>query len=104
MVVRRSYIVLQVNAVFEVVRKVALRLQLVNPVEPVIAPTFANFELTLIHSEHHLGRSQVIYQLNPVLVHLWLHRLNTFRSLIHLEEDRNICTLGVLPVSIWVNF
>ena len=59
-VVRWSHVILQVNAIFEIVGEVSLGLELVNPVEPVVAPALSHLELALVHPEDHLGGTQVI--------------------------------------------
>ena len=46
----------------------------------------------------------MIDQLDTILVHLWFHDLDTLRSLVHFQEDRDVGPLGVLTISIWVHF
>jgi len=103
-VVGRAHVVLEIDAVLAVVGEVALGLELVNTVKAVVAPALAHFELALINAENHLRRAQVVDQLDSVFVHLGLHRLHALRSLVHFQEDRNIGSLRVLSVAVWVNF
>ena len=104
MVVGGTYIVLEVDAILQVIWKIALGLKLVDAVEPVVSPAFTHFKFALVDAEHHLRWSQVVYQLNTVLIHLRLDWLSTLRSLVHLQEDWDVCPLSILTISIWVNF
>ena len=83
-VVGRAHIVLKIDAVLGVIRKVTLTFELINAIEAIVAPALANLELTLVDSEDHLRWAQVVNQLNTIFIHLWLHRLRVLWSLIHL--------------------
>ena len=54
MIVRGANVVLEVDAIFEIVGEVALSLELVNPVESIVAPALTHLELALVHAEDHL--------------------------------------------------
>ena len=73
MIVGWTHVVLEEDAILRIIRKVTLVLQLVDAVKSIVAPAFANFKLTLVHSENHLRWSQVVDKLDAVLVHLRLH-------------------------------
>ena len=54
MVIRRPHIVLEIDAIFQIVGKVAFGLKLVDAIEAIVAPALANFEFALIDTKHHL--------------------------------------------------
>ena len=45
----------------------------------------------------------MVDQLDTVLVRLRLHRLSALWSFVHLEENRDVGPLSVLPVAVRVN-
>ena len=103
-VIRRTHVVLEIDAVLKVIREVPFRFELIDPVETIVAPALTDLELALIDTEDHLAWSQVVDELYAVLVHLRLHSLNAVGRLEHLQEDRDVGALGILAVPVGVDF
>lgn len=99
----RPDIVLEDDAVFVVLAEVALRLKLVDPVESVIAPALIDFKLGRVYTVNHLRWPLLVDELNTVLVWLrscWRVRR---RSLVHLQEDRDVGALRLGAITIGVD-
>lgn len=73
---QRTHIILQQDAILLVVWDEPFRLELIDAIKAIVAPTLAHFELRFVHPENHLRRSSLIDQFNSIFVSL--------RLLLHL--------------------
>ena len=101
---RWSHIVLQVNAIFWIIRKISFLLQLVYSIEPIVSPAFANFKLRLILSHNFLWGPSMADHFNTVLVFTRLGRRHVWGTFEHFKEYRNVVSLGILTISVRINF
>ena len=81
-----------------IIAQVLFRLQKINSVEAIIAPTLANFEFWLKLSRHF--SAWLTDHLNTVLIFLSFGRC----ALLHLKKNWDIIALSIVAITIRVHF
>lgn len=80
--------------------KILLRLEKVDPVEPIVAPTFTHFELRLELSGYFAIGIALANHFDSIFILLSISR----DTLLHLQKDWDVVTLRIVAIAIRVHF
>lgn len=89
---------LQIEGV--VIPKVMLRLKQINPIKPIVAPTFTHLKFRLKLSGNFTIGVSLAYHFHSILVFLRI----SWNTLLHLEEYWDVVTLCIVAIPIGIDF